>query len=131
MSLDPPDRAIQAALDRGESPTIDYASERIAAGPTRPRAAFAIGPRGRPGPQHGHAGTLLIERYILYAFADGRLYDGRVHHAPYPVQSARVKALEETLVAAAGMAETIGRPLDPLRPRGAGAGLSAPPAGDG
>jgi hypothetical protein len=51
-------------------------------------------------------GTLehfLVERYVLYAFARGRLSSGRVHHAPYPLQAGRVTALDETLLAAAGL----------------------------
>lgn len=112
MSLEPPDRAIRAALDRGESPTIDYASERLAPGPIPATCRLRYRPGGSPRP--ASPGTLdhfLIERYILYAFADGRLYQGRVHHPPYPVQSARLESLEETLVAAAGIARPEADPL--------------------
>lgn len=51
-------------------------------------------------------GTLehfLVERYILYAVANDRLYQGRVHHQPYPLQPAKLLALDESLVAAAGI----------------------------
>ncbi|HEY8925446.1 MAG TPA: DUF2071 domain-containing protein, partial [Polyangia bacterium] len=51
-------------------------------------------------------GTLehfLVERYVLYAVRRGRLSQGRIHHAPYPVQKAEVLACEETLLAAAGI----------------------------
>jgi uncharacterized protein len=48
----------------------------------------------------------LIERYILYALANDRLYQGRVHHRTYPLQAAEVLTLDESLFAAAG----IGRP---------------------
>ena len=51
-------------------------------------------------------GTLehfLVERYILYAFARGRPFCGRVHHAPYPLQAGRVTALDESLLAAASL----------------------------
>lgn len=112
MSLDPPDRAIQAALDRGEPPTIDYASERLAPGPTPATCRLRYRPEGTP--RTATVGTLehfLIERYVLYACAGGRLYDGRVQHAPYPLQSARVEALEESLVAAAGVARPATDPL--------------------
>ncbi|HWE39818.1 MAG TPA: DUF2071 domain-containing protein [Isosphaeraceae bacterium] len=112
MTLDPTDRDIQAALDRGESPTIDFASERLAPGPRPASCRVRYRPEGTPRP--APSGTLehfLIERYLLYACADGRLYRGRVHHPPYPVQSARVEALDETLVAAAGVARPATEPL--------------------
>jgi uncharacterized protein YqjF (DUF2071 family) len=51
-------------------------------------------------------GTLehfLAERYILYAAANDHLYQGRVHHRPYPLQPAELLTLDESLVAAAGI----------------------------
>jgi len=61
-----------------------------------------------------NVGTLehfLVERYILYASRRDRLYLGRIHHAPYPLQSASVTALDETLLAAAGIARPDQTPL--------------------
>ena len=55
--------------------------------------------------QPARPGTLehfLVERYFLYAQADGRVYQGRVHHRSYPLQPAEVLSLDETLLAAAG-----------------------------
>jgi uncharacterized protein YqjF (DUF2071 family) len=51
-------------------------------------------------------GTLehfLAERYLLYTKASRGLLCGQVHHTPYPLQTAKVHELEETLVAAAGI----------------------------
>lgn len=59
-------------------------------------------------------GTLehfLAERYILYAKSGGRLYQGRVHHEPYPLQGAEVQLREETMLAAAGIARPDTEPL--------------------
>ncbi len=53
----------------------------------------------------------LVERYILYAVDDFRLYHGYVHHTPYPIQPARVDALDETLLAANGIARPRSTPL--------------------
>lgn len=61
-------------------------------------------PTGSAGP--ARPGTLehfLAERYILYALANDRLYQGRVHHRPYPLQPAELITLDESLVAAAGI----------------------------
>jgi uncharacterized protein YqjF (DUF2071 family) len=58
-------------------------------------------------------GTLehfLAERYVLYAKADERLYLGRVHHVPYPLQAARVLELDESLLRAAKIPRPAGPP---------------------
>jgi uncharacterized protein YqjF (DUF2071 family) len=91
-------------LDRDASGAIDYASERLWPPPTPATCAVRYRPTGRPAAaQVGALEHFLVERYILYAYRDGRLYFGRVHHAPYPVQGAEVHAWDETLTAAAGV----------------------------
>ncbi len=48
-------------------------------------------------------GTLehfLVERYLLYASRRGKLWQGQVHHRPYPLHSARLLKLEQGLLAA-------------------------------
>jgi uncharacterized protein YqjF (DUF2071 family) len=72
--------------------------------------------KARPtGPvEPARAGTLehfLVERYLLYAEHRGRLFQGRVRHRPYPLQSARVAAIDENLVAAAGVPRPSTTPL--------------------
>ena len=71
--------------------------------------AEAVGPV-----QPARAGTLehfLVERYILYSEYRGRLFQGRARHAPYPLQPARVHAIDERLVAAAGVMRPSTSPL--------------------
>jgi uncharacterized protein YqjF (DUF2071 family) len=53
----------------------------------------------------------LVERYILYALANDRLYQGQVHHHPYPMQGAEVLSLDESLLAAAGIRRPDSAPL--------------------
>jgi uncharacterized protein len=63
--------------------------------------AIPVGP-SQPAP----VGTLehfLVERYILFTAWKSRVYQGRVHHAPYPLQSAEVLSFDETLLAANGI----------------------------
>ena len=58
-------------------------------------------------------GTLehfLVERYLLYAADRTGLLVGQVHHAPYPLQTARVDRLDDTLVTAAGLPPTLFTP---------------------
>jgi uncharacterized protein YqjF (DUF2071 family) len=100
----------EAAARPGDPGPILYAGVRRRPDP-RP-ASYLI--RATPtGPvRSAEPGTLehfLVERYLLYALANDRLYLGQVHHHPYPVQSAEVLALDESLLAAAG----IRRPASP------------------
>ena len=97
-------------LARGD--TIEYASERLWPGPRPACCAPRYEPVGAPAA--AAPGTLehfLAERYILYVERRGRLLAGRVHHAPYPLQGARVHGLEESLLAPAGIVRGQGAPL--------------------
>ena len=92
---------------------ISYEGRRLWPEPAQAsyRVEAAVGePLGtaRPaGPPTG-AGTFeffLVERYLLYARArNGSLWRGQVYHRPYPLRSARLCGLDETLLAAAGIA---------------------------
>jgi uncharacterized protein YqjF (DUF2071 family) len=96
----------------GSTAAISYASERLWPPPTPAACRVRCRPDGPVQP--ATVGTLehfLAERYLLYAACGTRLYSGRVHHAPYPLQTARVDALDETLVAAAGIRRPDTAPL--------------------
>lgn len=45
----------------------------------------------------------LVERYLLYTENRGRLFQGRVHHPPYPIQDVSEYSIEESLVRQAGL----------------------------
>ncbi len=45
----------------------------------------------------------FLERYLLFLERRGTLYSGQVHHTPYPAQRAEVLAIEDSLLAAAGI----------------------------
>lgn len=69
-------------------------------------------PLGTPAAaQPGTREHFLAERYILYTAHAGRLYEGRVHHAPYPLQTAHLHSLDESLLAATRLARPTGTPL--------------------
>lgn len=74
----------------------------------RPRRAGALDVTARPGRALGASAPgsdehFLLERYLLFVQRGGRLYEGQVHHAPYPAHAAEVLSLEDSLVAAAGL----------------------------
>jgi uncharacterized protein len=99
------------ARDR-EATTIFYAGVRRWPGPIPASYCIRAQPAGTAAP--ARPGTLdhfLVERYILYSLWDERLYQGRVCHAPYPLQPAEVCSLEESLLAAAGLERPAIAPL--------------------
>lgn len=81
----------------------------------RDDAEVGLRARWRPGRRIGEVlpgslGFFLLERYMLYFESAGMLFRMRVHHAPYRVQNARVEAIDESLVSAAGVRVTAHRP---------------------
>ncbi len=86
-------------FETGTSTTIVYAGVRQWPGPlpaSYAARATAAGPTRVA--QDGTLEHFLIERYILYAFDAERVFQGRVHHNPYPIQSAKVHCIDETLL---------------------------------
>jgi uncharacterized protein YqjF (DUF2071 family) len=88
---------------------VEYAMRRRSE--ERPRLAV----RYELGEQLGASppGTLehfLLERYLLHVERGGVLWTTQVHHRPYPARRARVLALHDELVRAAGLPEPAGPP---------------------
>jgi hypothetical protein len=105
-------RLARMRAEEGPDGRVSFLSRRLRPGPLPATCALEYGPRGpvtRAAPD-----TLehfLLERYLLYASDGRRLYQGRVHHAPYPVQPGTVTGLQEDLVAAAGLVRPPAEPL--------------------
>ena len=99
-------------LDKGPD-GIRYASTRRSPPPLP--GVCNVTCRPLSAPSAAVPGTLehfLAERYVLYADAgNGALRRGRVHHVPYPLQTAEVSAWEESLLLAAGIERPPGEPL--------------------
>ncbi|MBL8241285.1 MAG: DUF2071 domain-containing protein [Bryobacterales bacterium] len=66
----------------------------------------------RPSPLE----IFLTARWRLYAFRGGRLFRADVDHPRWPLRQARVEALEENLLAAAGLPAPSGEPLAHFSP---------------
>ena len=95
-----------------EGTAVRFRSRRIAPGPLPATCAIDYAPRGAVF--NAAPGTLehfLLERYVLYAEQEGRLFRARVHHEPYPAQAAEIARLEEDLLLAAGIARPPAAPL--------------------
>jgi uncharacterized protein len=84
--------------------TVTYHSERLWPPPLPANCHVTCQPDGAVNPAEvGTQEHFLVERYLLYAYRNRRLYRGQVHHTPYPLQTARLLHLEESLTSAAGI----------------------------
>lgn len=94
-------------------PTIEFHSAREAAGATPATCRVQYSPQGEQAVEAvaGSIEHFLIERYVLYAHREDRLYRARVHHAPYKIQPAEISGLEETVIWAAGIRRSEAIPL--------------------
>jgi uncharacterized protein YqjF (DUF2071 family) len=91
---------------------VCYSTERLWPDPVPACCSVRYEPTGPVAP--AKVGTLehfLVERYILYATARGRLFSGHVHHPAYPLQTAVVSDLKESMIAAAGVTRPDTPPL--------------------
>jgi uncharacterized protein YqjF (DUF2071 family) len=83
-----------------KSSTIVYAGVRRWPGPIPASYTIRATPTGSPhSAQPGTLEHFLVERYILYAASKNRLFEGRVYHNPYPIQSTELHSLDETILA--------------------------------
>ncbi len=94
----------EMSLER-EGDRIVYRSRRLWPEPT-PAALdleYAVG-EALEASRDGTLQFFLAERYFLYSKSPaGVLYRGQVHHTPYPLRSASIERLDESLLVAAGL----------------------------
>jgi uncharacterized protein len=92
---------------------LSYASKRLYPG-LRP-ATTRIEAEVRLAVEPAQVGTLeyfLAERYLLYSVSRrGDLFQGMVHHTPYPLQVAEVRSLDESVLQAVGIERPDTSPL--------------------
>jgi uncharacterized protein YqjF (DUF2071 family) len=100
------------SLETHENGRVSYRSERLWPEPTPASCDLEYQPTGNP--RESLLGTLehfLTERYVLYAKRGTKLYLGRVHHTPYPLQTAELSRLDESLLLASGILRPEAPPL--------------------
>ena len=91
---------------------LAYGCQRLWPGP-RPvtsRVRVEAGRRFGPG-ELGERDHFLTARWMLFSSAGGRPRFARAHHAPWPLHQARVLAVDDQLLAAAGLPPPRGEPL--------------------
>lgn len=89
---------------------VRYRSERRS-GAARLQLSYEIG-EPLPASEPGTLQFFLAERYYLYTVdRQQRLLRGQVHHKPYPLHTARLEQLEESLLGAAALPTASELPL--------------------
>lgn len=74
-------------------------------------AAWTIGAEMPPA-EPGTLEFFLVERYCLYAADNGGVYRARIHHQPWPVQTAETLSLtNRSVIAADGIDAPLGEPM--------------------
>lgn len=103
----------QMSLQFRSDEKIRYLMERSYPAPVPAAADIVCQPKGKASaPTPGSLEHFLAERYILYTeSAPNDLRIGRVHHPPYPLQSAELFGWNETLLSAAGIVRPEQPPL--------------------
>jgi len=82
---------------------VEYRSRRRESPkPALLEISATVGPETRVA-QPGTFEFFLVERYLLYAERHGRLFQGRVHHPPYPLRDVESRTVEESLVGHIGL----------------------------
>jgi uncharacterized protein YqjF (DUF2071 family) len=100
------------ARRQGEEGSILYAGVRRWPGPVPASYAVHATPTGKLQPARSDTlDHFLIERYLLYTAKGDYIYEGQVHHTPYPTQSAQLHTLDESLLAAAKIERSTTQPL--------------------
>lgn len=89
--------------------TWNYSVDRVWGDRPRLRVSYETGEHlGASKP--GTLEHFLVERYFLHLEKGGRVWSGRVHHPPYPVQRAHVLDVHDELIAATGLPPVVGPP---------------------
>jgi uncharacterized protein YqjF (DUF2071 family) len=97
---------------RGESGVIRYRADRVGPPPTPAGCDLEFQREGNAAPAlPGSLGHFLAERYILYSMHHGSLHHAYVNHVPYPLQTAQMSRLDESLIAAAGISRPDSLPI--------------------
>jgi len=89
---------------------IDYSSVRTEDPPAQFQASWTIG-ESLPTSQPGSLEFFLTERYCLYSEREGRPYRARIHHPPWPLQTAKLISLDSSMVESHGLPTPKGEPL--------------------
>jgi hypothetical protein len=101
----------KAEIDlRREQRSVEYSLKRIDNPPAEFSAVWSVGEHLPPS-QPGSLEFFLTERYCLYSEHEGKLYRARIHHQPWPLQSATLSSFNSTMIESVGLPTPTGEPL--------------------
>ena len=89
---------------------IDYSLSRRDQAAAEFRASWTIG-ASLPVAEPGSLEFFLTERYCLYSYHANKLYRGRIHHQPWPLQEATVLSCTSSMIEAQGLVTPASAPL--------------------
>jgi len=84
-------------LIEDESNSIDYSLARTDDPPAEFAATWKAGKK-LPLSEPGSLEFFLTERYCLFSEHNDAIYQARIHHRPWPLQSAELVSLESTMI---------------------------------
>lgn len=91
--------------------TINYGLHRTDTPRAELKTSWTIG-EPLPDSEPGSLAFFLTERYCLYAAdSSNRIHRARIHHAPWPLQQARLNSLDSTMIESQGLPTPAGDPL--------------------
>jgi hypothetical protein len=96
--------------DAKQAHLVDYSLVRTEEPPAEFHASWQGGAK-LPTSQPGSLEFFLTERYCLYSEHDGNLYRARIHHEPWPLQTAQLVSLNSTMIESHGLPSPEGAPL--------------------
>lgn len=89
-------------LSEDDAGSIDYLLSRTDDPPAEFAATWKTGKR-LPISEPGSLEFFLTERYCLFSQHNDSLYEARIHHRPWPLQSAELVSLESTMIESQGL----------------------------
>ena len=89
-------------LTEDDAGSIDYSLTRTNDPPAEFAATWKTGKR-LPISEPGSLEFFLTERYCLFSEHNDSLYEARIHHRPWPLQSAELVSLESTMIESHGL----------------------------
>ena len=90
--------------------TINYSSSRTDKPPAEFHAVWNIG-SPLPTAEPTSLEFFLTERYCLFSENNGKLYRSRIHHEPWPLQTATVDSHSSTMIKSLNLPEPTNAPL--------------------
>jgi uncharacterized protein len=99
------------SMEEREGTTIYSSSRDDSAGEVAEFGATWVVGDELPEAEPGTLGFFLVERYCLYAADAEQVYRARIHHRPWPLREASLKAQRSSMVEAAGLPTPEGAPL--------------------